>query len=57
MFKKNESPPGSQEFLPLGDSDKPKAPPATGETLSTVGKITPRPIVAEMEESYLSDTR
>src|SRR3989344_3686267 len=32
-----------------------KSPPASsGETLSTAGRLTPRPIVQEMEESYLS---
>ncbi|MDD5026667.1 MAG: DNA gyrase subunit A [Candidatus Peribacteraceae bacterium] len=54
MPKKNDPPSGPQESLPLGDSDKPEIPPATGETLSSIGKISPRPIVMEMEESYLS---
>ncbi len=31
----------------------PKKPPTTGEPVSTLGRISPRPIVAEMEESYL----
>ena len=30
-----------------------KPPPPTGEPVSTLGRINPRPIVAEMEESYL----
>ena len=37
-----KTPPNAPEQLPLG------------ETLSTIGRIAPRPIVAEMEESYLS---
>ena len=31
----------------------PKSPPPAGETLSTLGRVNPRPIVQEMEESYL----
>lgn len=43
MADKDSTPPSGQQELAGG-----------GETLSSIGRIEPRPIVAEMEESYLS---
>jgi DNA gyrase subunit A len=43
--KKDDQPAGKPEQPPLSGN---------GATLSTLGKIEPRPIVAEMEESYLN---
>jgi len=45
MAKKDDNA-GEQEPLPMEEE--------SGETLSSVGRIAPRPIVSEMEESYLN---
>src|SRR3989338_5223626 len=51
---KKDPPPSEQDAPQFGDEPK-KVPAAVGGgDLSTLGKILPRPIVSEMEESYLS---
>ena len=53
MPKKDDSS-SQQDPLPLGDDAAQAATPPGGGDLSTLGKIVARPIVAEMEESYLN---
>ena len=63
MAKKGKSTDG-QAALPFDDESKAKPEPQkrpeakmempTGESLSMIGRIAPRPVVAEMEESYLN---
>src|SRR3990167_5327603 len=53
MPKKDDSS-SQQDPLPLGDDSGAAALPPGGGDLSTLGKILPRPIVSEMEESYLN---
>ncbi|MEK7591465.1 MAG: DNA gyrase subunit A [Patescibacteria group bacterium] len=53
MAKKDDMPP-VEDALPPGDDAKKTPPPQGGGDLSTLGKILPRPLVTEMEESYLS---
>ncbi|MFH0770916.1 MAG: DNA gyrase subunit A [Candidatus Peregrinibacteria bacterium] len=57
MAKKDKPTPGQQDALPLGDDQKKKEEPTaaavSAETLASIGTIHPRPIVLEMETSYL----
>ena len=58
MPKKNDKNNDPQEELPLGDSEEsvePSKPSVAdlAEIASPIGRISPRPIVTEMEESYL----
>lgn len=54
MAKKKENPENNGPENESGADAAPQAEPQTLETLSTLGSIAPRPIVQEMEESYLN---